>query len=111
MATPSRGFLRLPHDLIRSERFALLSANAVKLVIHMAAFHNGRNNGSIRYGVAQAMVLLGCSKPTACKCFAELRDAGLIEPTERASFYNKDGARHGKATAWRLTFVTNRVRT
>jgi hypothetical protein len=105
------GFLKLQNDFIRSERFTALSANSVKLLIHMAGFHNGRNNGSIRYGVAQAMTLLGCSKPTACHCFAELREAGLIEPTERASFYNKDGARHGKATAWRLTFIARAVRT
>lgn len=103
------GFLKLPNTLIRSEKYAALSSNAVKLLIHMAGFHNGKNNGSIRYGVAQAMRLLGCSKPTACNCFAELRTAGLIEMTERASFINKDGARHGKATAWRITFLEART--
>ena len=100
------GFLKLPNKLIRSEQYAELSSNAVKLLIHMAGFHNGKNNGSIRYGVAQAMRLLGCSKPTACNCFAELRTAGLIEATKPASFSHKDGARQGLATAWRLTFIS-----
>jgi hypothetical protein len=111
MTSQSKSFLKLPNNFIRSERFASLSANAVKLLIHMAGFHNGINNGSIRYGVAQAMTLLGCSKPTACRCFRELRDAGLIALTERASFHNKDGARKGKATAWRITFIQGGAQT
>jgi len=38
-------FISLPHACVRHENFILLSAYAVKLLIHLYANYNGKNNG------------------------------------------------------------------
>ena len=103
-AKPSNGFVKLDHELVRGETFTGLSSNATRLLIAIVDQYNGSNNGSIRYGNAQATRWLHCGTTTAVRTFAELQAAGLIEVTERASFTNKAGAQKGLATAWRLSF-------
>src|SRR5262244_963539 len=99
------GFLKLERALVRSWHGDGLSSDAVKLLIDMASWHNGRNNGAISYGLADAVRCLRCSKRTAIRCFAELREAGLIEATQKGSYTHRNGARKGTATLWRLTFL------
>ncbi len=101
----SSGFIRLDHDLVRGETWASLSSHASRLLIGIWSLYNGRNNGQLRHGVAQATRLLHCSRSTAMRIFAELEAAELIEVVERGSFAYKNGARKGTATAWRLTFL------
>lgn len=104
-AKPPNGFVKLDRELLYGEAFAELSSNATRLLIGILYYFNGRNNGSIRYGIAQATRWLHCGRSTAVRAFAELRDAGLIEVTERASFHDKTQARKGISTAWRLPFL------
>ena len=106
MSKPNNGsFIGLPHDLVRSDVWAGLSANAVKLLIGIWDQYNGHNNGELRFGQKQAMRLLRCSPRTAIRAFAELQDVGLIVCTERGSFAHKDRTRDGKASAWRITTI------
>ena len=100
-----KGFVRLDRELVRGETFAAISGNATRLLIAIIDGHNGRNNGSIVYGIAQAMRWLNCSNKTAIKAFTELQTAGLIQVTKKAAFNNKADAARGEATAWKLTFL------
>jgi hypothetical protein len=97
------GFIKLERDLVRSERWHGLSIGARALLIEIWSWHNGKNNGAIRYGVRQAQADLHCTHRTARRWFRELEDAGLIEVVERGGFRWKTGAREGRATAWRIT--------
>jgi len=99
------GFLALDHDFIRSAAMIALSANGKALILAIADRFNGRNNGAIPYGVADATAWLHCSKSTALRTFREIEAAGLIECVERGSFVNKAGARKGVTSRWRLTFI------
>ena len=98
-------YVRLPHDLIRGEVWAGLSANATRLLIGIWDQYNGHNNGDLRFGYAHAERLLGCSTQTVWRAFAELQDAGLIEAVEKGSFAHKASARKGIVTAWRIAVL------
>ena len=103
------GFIRLEHDLVRSEVWAGLSANATRLLIGIWDQDNGHNNGYLPYGTEQAMRLLRCSTSTAKRTFAELKDAGLIMAVKKGSFARKDQARRGEVTEWRITALKSNV--
>ena len=104
--TGSKGFVKLDHDLVRGPEWRGLSGDAAKVLIDILDQYNGRNNGSLHYGIRHTMRCLNCSKRTAIRRLGEVRDAGLIVATEKGSFNYKAGSRKGVATAWRLTFVT-----
>jgi hypothetical protein len=97
------GWIQLDRELVRSERWQGLSVGARALMIEIWSWHNGGNNGSIRYGHRDAVKSLNCSFSTAKRWFQELEEARLIEATERGAFRWKEGAREGRATAWRIT--------
>jgi hypothetical protein len=99
------GFIRLEHDLVRSETWAGLSSRATRLLIGIWDQFNSHNNGDLRYGYEHAMRLLGCSTRTAARAFAELKDAGLIVAVEKGSFAHKGSARKGVVTTWRITVL------
>ncbi len=101
----SNGFIKLDHDLVRSECWAGLSSHATRLLIAIWDQFDGRNNGRLRFGISQTMRVLHCGTGTAMRTLAELRDADLIEVVEKGSFTHKNGARKGMVTAWRLTFL------
>ena len=106
MSEPGKdSFIRLDHDLVRSEIWAGLSANATRLLIGIWDQYNGHNNGELRYGYEHAIRLLGCSTATAKRTFADLKRAGLIVAVEKGSFASKDQARKGVVTAWRITAI------
>jgi len=102
MSEALNGFIKLPRALVRGDAWQGLSPGARALMLEIWCGHNGRNNGSVRYSVRQAVESLHCSLSTAQRWFRELEDAGLIEATERGSFSWKAGARQGKATSWRI---------
>ncbi len=104
--TKNKGFVMLRHDLIRGSEWRGLSGDAAKVLIDILDQYNGRNNGSIHYGIRQAMQCLNCSKRTAIRRLGELRASGLIVATEMGSFIHKTGSRKGITTAWRLTFLS-----
>ncbi len=105
MNSKNKGFVKLDHDLVRGPEWRGLSGDAAKVLIDILDQFNGRNNGSIHYGVRHAMRCLNCSKRTAIRRLGELRASGLIVATEMGSFIHKTGSRKGITTAWRLTFL------
>lgn len=97
-------FLRLEHGLVSSPAWRNLSSHATRLVIDMAARHNGKNNGAIPYSVDEAMRCLHCSKRTAIRAIAELKKAGLIKCTHKGAFDLRAGKR--RASEWRIAFLS-----
>lgn len=102
------GFIKLDNDLVHGEVWQSLTPGARSLLIEIWSWHNGRNNGDIRYGVRQAMKSLGCSTRTARRHFSELRDAGLIVVTQKGAFTFRSGQREGRVTAWRISLITEK---
>ena len=103
--TKSNGFIKVDRNLWQSEEWRSLSPHAQVALIDIWARFNGRNNGQIPYGVRDGMTRLHCGSATAQRALNELKDAGLIEVAVKASFDHKNGARKGRATQWRLTFL------
>lgn len=100
--TAPNGFIKLPRALVLGETWRGLSVVARAIFIDMWAWHNGANNGAIRYSISQAMTAGQCSRSTAIRKLQELGSAGMIDATERGGFRWKTGAREGRATAWRI---------
>ena len=105
MKTPANGFIRLERADWNSDQWRALTANARVVLVDIQSAFTGRNNGRLVYGLAHTVACLRCSKRTAIRTLAELRDAGLIEATTPGSFSHKAGARKGVATEWRLTYL------
>jgi hypothetical protein len=82
---PWSGFIRLERAFVRGE-WQTLSPGARCLLIEIWCLYNGKNNGSITYSIRQAEQALNCGRRTAIRWFSELRDAGLIEATQRGGF-------------------------
>ena len=95
-----KGFIRLEHDLVRSEVWAGLSANATRLLIGIWDQYNGHNNGEIVMSVRQAAKLINCNKNTAAKTIKELEGKGWIRQSTQGSFSQKTNK---TASTWRIT--------
>jgi hypothetical protein len=50
-------FIRLPHYMLKSPAWKLLSPNAKALLLEVWARHNGVNNGEISYAVREAAAI------------------------------------------------------
>jgi hypothetical protein len=101
----TNGFLMLEHHLLHSQRWHSLSLGARCLVLDMASYHKGKNNGAIAYSQRQCMRVFGASPKTAVKWFRELQEHQIIEAVHRGSFSQKTGQARG--TTWRITFLKN----
>lgn len=81
----SGSFLALPHRLLESEQYARLSAQAVKLLLDVAAQYRGSNNGDLR-ATWKFMHGRGWrSRDTLLRAKTELLGAGFIEKTRDGS--------------------------
>ncbi len=100
--TEVNGFIKLPRDLVRSDKWLAAPGKARLVLIDMWSFHNGKNNGGIAYSARRAMKAAGCSPNTAVKSLKFLQDAGWIEAVQRGGFEWKAGAKQGRATTWRI---------
>jgi hypothetical protein len=77
------GYLRLPHNVMRSPNYRSLSAHAVKLLIDIGCQFKGVNNGDLS-AAWNIMKLCGWrSRDTLCHSLAELLHYGLIEKTRQ----------------------------
>lgn len=92
--------VRLFHFMTGSAAWADLSGNAVKLLVHLARFETGANNGELFLSERMAAEGIGVAKRTAAKLFDELEDHGFIAPTAKGYFSTQRAA-----TQWRLTWV------
>lgn len=96
-------FVMLEHWVLNSAAYKSLPAGPRALLIHIAQFHNGTNNGAISYSARQGEEELHVTKNTAAKWIRMLEERGFLICTEDSSFGWKQGARAAKARTWRLT--------
>ena len=92
--------MRLYDWLTASEAWRDLSGNAVKLLIYIATFDNGSNNGELFMSERHAADGIHVSKKTAHRLLAELQEKGFLAQTAPGSFKTK----RSPAAQWRLTF-------
>jgi hypothetical protein len=105
MSKPN-GFIKLHRYLWSSDEWRNLSPNAQVVLIDILYRYNSKNNGEITYGLRDAVLRLHCGKSTAWRALEELKAAGLISIAVKASFDLKSSAGRGKATTWRLAFLS-----
>lgn len=92
--------VRLYDWLTASEAWSELSGNAVKLLIYIATFDNGSNNGELFMSERHAADGINVSKKTAHRLLVELQEKGFLVQTAPGSFRTK----RSPAAQWRLTF-------
>ena len=92
--------IRLYSWLTSSPAWFDLSGNAVKLLIYIATFDNGANNGELFMSERHAAEGINVTKKTVHRLFVELQDNGFIAQTAAGSFK----AKRSPAAQWRLTF-------
>lgn len=70
-------FLRLPHYVIKSPQWRLLSGNAIKFLIELAAAYDGSNNGDLALTRGQALERGWRSGGTRDRAAEEAVEAGF----------------------------------
>lgn len=98
----SRGepFALVPHALLKSEAYRLLSLRGKAVLMCLYSLHNGFNNGSLGCSIDRIGDLIGVNNPKAnCRAFHELEAFGFIRCAKE---YNAPAR---MAREWRLTFV------
>lgn len=76
-------FTALPEVVLATEKYAGLSAYAVKLLVDIARQYNGRNNGDLQAAYSLMKKCGWRSKGTLAAATKELQQAGFIELTRR----------------------------
>lgn len=92
--------VRLYSWLTRSDAWRNCSGNAVKLLIFIATFDFGDNNGRINMSERRAAEGIRVDRKTVRKLLRELQDKGFIACTSGGSF----NAKRSPAAEWRLTW-------
>ncbi len=92
-------FYQVHRDWADSVAFRDLTPIARCLLHEFLLINNPGLNGSLNISVRRAGQLIGCSKTTAAKAFAELTEHGFLELTEHSSWID------GKARSYRLTMM------
>jgi hypothetical protein len=92
-------FVSLPHWMLRSPAWRLLSPVARCVFLELAVLYNGGNNGRLALSARDAAERVGCSKNTAGRAIVELCQKGFAEVAQRGHFDRK--SRH--ASEYRLT--------
>ncbi|TCV89670.1 hypothetical protein [Sulfurirhabdus autotrophica] len=84
------GFIAIPHAVIRSHSYSLLSSYAIKLLFDLLAQYNGSNNGDFCTAWTLMQPRGWKSKGTLSKAIKELIEAGWLELTRQGG-RNKAG--------------------
>ena len=92
--------VRLYTWLTASEAWEHCSGNALKLLVYIASFDFGDNNGRINMSERRAAEGTRLDRKTIRKLFRELQDKGFIVCTSGGSFK----AKRSPAAEWRLTW-------
>jgi hypothetical protein len=90
-------FTRLPEEVLRTRKYASLSAHAVKLLVDLARQYNGFNNGDLCAAFSLMKHNGWRSKGTLSEAARELQRAGFIEQT-------RTGGRNAGPHLWALTW-------
>jgi len=80
-------FLALPHAVLKSVNFTMLSAKAVKLLIDIAVQYSGTNNGNLQAAWAYMEKRGWKSRDTLGVALKELLHYGFIEKTRQGNLY------------------------
>lgn len=88
----------LPHWMLNSTAWQLLSPNAVKQLIEVWRRYNGVNNGEISYSVREAAGI-GLHRNKAGRALQELVDSGFLKVARDSSFTVKTR----EARLWTIT--------
>ena len=92
--------VRLYDWLTGSDAWRECSGSAIKLLIYIATFDRGENNGQIHMSERFAAEGINVDRKTARKLLRELQEKGFIARTSSGSFKSK----RSPAAQWRLTF-------
>ncbi len=95
-------FVGLPHKVVDSESFRLLSGAAVKILIRIVRQYNGHNNGDLCAPASYASALGIGSETTWYRAIKELIAADLIVCT-RDPVRNRQNP-HGQCSLYALTW-------
>ncbi len=87
----------LSYSMLNSAAWRSLSGPAVKVFLELHSRFHGGNNGKLHLSLNVAAELLGVSKSSASRAFAELEEKGFILMVKRGQWYGR------KATEWALT--------
>jgi DNA-binding HxlR family transcriptional regulator len=90
-------YMTLTYFQVHHTAWRSLSGNAVKVFIELRSRYNGGNNRKLRLSLDEGARLLGISKSTVSRAFAELEEKGFIEKTRQGQWYGRE------ATEWRIT--------
>jgi hypothetical protein len=90
-------YFKLFYIMAHSAAFRSLSGGALKVLIELRCRFNGGNNGKVFLSYQEAADILGMSKSTAARAFAELKEKGFIRLAGPGHFYGR------RAAEWILT--------
>lgn len=90
-------YFPLPYVMAQSAAFRSLSGGALKVLVQLRCRFNGDNNGEVFLSFQEAAEMLGISKSTAARAFAELKEKGFIKLARPGHFYGR------RAAEWILT--------
>ena len=94
-------FAALPHAVMDSEDFRMLSANATKVLLGLLRQFQGSNNGDLSATFTMAKAWGIGSKATLVKALRELQDRRLIIRTREGRFMKPGGCCALYALTWR----------
>ena len=90
-------YFKLFYIMAHSAAFRSLSGGALKVLVELRCRYNGGNNGKVFLSYQEAADMLGMSKSTASRAFAELKDKGFVRVARPGHFYGR------RAAEWILT--------
>ena len=90
-------YFKLFYIMAHSAAFRSLSGGALKVLVELRCRFNGGNNGKLFLSYQEAADMLGMSKSTAARAFAELKEKGFIKQARPGHFYGR------RAAEWILT--------
>lgn len=98
--------LRLDRNMLGSKYFKNLSAMDVVVLVHVASFHNGRNNGHIPVNVTDLARALRKDKKAVSESLRRLGNFGFLVKTKPSRFASHDQRLAGE---YRVSFLPKRA--
>lgn len=85
-------YMGLGYPFVQSPAWRSLSGGAVKVWIELRSRFNGGNNGKLSLPFEQACEMLGMSKTTVGRAFAELEEKGFIVKMRPGQWHGRQAA-------------------
>lgn len=87
-------YLLIPYYMARTAAFRSLSGGALKVWLELRCRYDGSNNGKLSLSFQCAADLLGMSKTTVGRAFAELELKGFIKLKTKGQWYGRRAAEY-----------------